>query len=499
MKSMKKFASLLLALVMVFAMATTAFAANIDLGRNAITVNGVVANETYKLYKMLDLVVNDENTPTAYSYTVNSNWTDFFKSGGAGNEYVTIDTLGYVTWNTSKNNAADVQAFGQKAAAYAAEKNLTALQTITPKGFEKGIVFGNLDSGYYLITSTLGTQVIVLTTPKNPKPVVNEKNEEPTIEKKVQEESNNQYGDSNTAEIGQTVNFQTTIHAKKGAQNYVLHDEMSEGLTLDQNSIVVKVGNTTLTKGTDYTVAFNVKHNEGTDNESTCDFEITFTKSYLDSITTDADIVVTYSAVLNDEAVIYDSANTNKTQLKYGEKGSTEWDETKTHTFSFDIIKTNSDKKLLNGAEFELYDAEKNGNKIALVKESEGVYRVATSEEQKAPNFSSAVIEAGKVTVKGLDANTSYWLEETEAPAGYNKLKARVKVEIKETNVSTTFDATGTDPWEEADGGVQITNNTGTELPSTGGMGTTIFYVLGSVLVLGAAVLLITKKRMSVR
>ena len=114
--------------------------------------------------------------------------------------------------------------------------------------------------------------------------------------------------------------------------------------------------------------------------------------------------------------------------------------------------------------------------------------------EKKKEEFTPDVIEAGKVTVKGLDANTIYWLEETEAPAGYNKLASRVRVEIEEANLTTTM--TG-DTWATGNGGVQITNQAGTELPSTGGMGTTIFYVLGSILAVGAIVLLVTKKRMS--
>lgn len=502
-KNMKKFVGFLLTLTMVFSMSITAFAAHIDLFQNAITVNGVVEGETYQLYKMLDLDVNDENNPTAYSYTVNTDWADFFKDAeagtpaGEGNAYVTIDAQGYVTWAEGKNTGDDVQKFGQAAAAFATEHELTALQTITAGGTETAIVFGNLDSGYYLITSSLGTQVIVQTTPGNPRPVVKEKNEVPTIEKKVQEDSDEEFGDENTAEIGQTVNFQTTIHAKKGAKNYVLHDEMSKGLTLQQNSITVKVGDKVLDKDTDYTVAFDQEHNDGEKITSICDFEISFAQTYLDTITQNTDIVVTYSAILNENAAIKTDANTNKTKLDYGDNGYTEWDETKTYTFMFDVIKTDSDKKLLNGAKFELYDAQTNGNKIALVKEADGSYRVATPAEKAADGFNSAVIEAGKVTIKGLDADTTYWLEETEAPDGYNKLSGRVEVKIEKENLSTTFDATATNPWMDSDGGVQITNNTGTELPSTGGIGTTIFYVLGSVLVLSAAVLLITKKRMS--
>ena len=119
---------------------------------------------------------------------------------------------------------------------------------------------------------------------------------------------------------------------------------------------------------------------------------------------------------------------------------------------------------------------------------------MATGEEQKAEGFVSAVIKAGKATVEGLDANTSYWLQETKAPAGYNILAKRVEVKIEEANLTTTMDG---DVWETGDGGVQITNQTGTELPETGGMGTTLFYVVGGLLVVGAAVLLITRRRMS--
>ena len=477
MKHVKKLASLLLALTMVFALATTASAA----GTNTITVNNAQANETYEIYKMLDLVVNDAQT--AYSYTVNTAWAGFFGEGGAGAAYVNIDTLGYVTWKDGKDTAAEMEAFGKAAASFAAGKTAAATQTPTADG---SITFSNLEDGYYLVTSTNGTLAMVLTTPDNPSATVNEKNPDATIEKKVQEDSDSTWGDSNTAQIGDTVNFQTTINARKGAKNYVLHDQMEDGLTLNQNSIVVKVGETTLTKGTDYTVAFNT--NDG------CDFEITFTQTYLDTISGDTTIVVTYSAVLNGNAEIADATNDNKTQLTYGANSKTEWDTTTTKTFMFDIVKTDSNYKLLSGAKFELYDAKTAGNKIPLVKNADGTYRVATAAESSAEGFVSAVIEAGKVTVKGLDADTTYYLEETEAPAGYNKLGERHEVKIESTNLTTSM--TG-DTWVTGNGGVQITNNAGTELPSTGGIGTTIFYVLGSILVIGAAVLLVTKKRMS--
>lgn len=275
---------------------------------------------------------------------------------------------------------------------------------------------------------------------------------------------------------------------------------MEEGLTLKQDSITVKVGETELIKDEDYTVAFGVRCEDKNGAVAVCDFEITFYNDYLDTITGDTDIIVTYKAVLNEKAKIADATNDNDTKLDYGDNSHSNWDTTTTKTFKFDIIKTDSSLKVLDGAEFELYDQETNGSKINLVEIKKGLYRVATPEEVEESGFSSAVIKTvnGKATVKGLDSDskTSYWLAETKAPAGYNKLSERVEVKIENSNLTTTM--TG-DTWQKDDGGVHITNKTGAELPSTGGMGTAIFYIIGSVLVLAAVVLLIVRKRMSDR
>ena len=486
MKHTKKFVSLLLTLVMVLAMASTTFAAQEGtLTGGSITINDAVPGQTYKAYQILYLESYNA-TSGAYAYKANSAWKSFIESNTVKGVYVNVDTQGYVTWV----EGADVAEFAKLAQAEAAKKDADASAT-APDASEGNaystVTFAGLNLGYYLVDTSLGTLCSLDTT--NPSVVMEEKNEVPPIpDKQVKEDSTSEWGESNTAQIGDTVEFRTTITAKKGAQNYVLHDQMSDGLTLDEQSIKVTVNGVRLEKGTAYTVVTNP-----TDG---CDFEIQFTQTYLDTITQDAEIVVTYSAVLNDKAVIYPSGNLNKTKLDYGDNSSTEWDETKTYTFKFDIIKTDSNGKVLNGAKFELYDAPTGGNKIALVKETNGDYHVATDTEKNAEGFTPAVIEAGKVTVKGLDADTTYWLEETEAPAGYNKLSGRVKVEIKNSNLTTTM--TG-DTWADGNGGVQITNKTGAELPSTGGMGTTIFYIIGSVLVLAAVVLLIVRKRMSDR
>lgn len=494
MKHTKKFVSLLLTLVMVLAMASTTFAAQEGtLTGGSITINDAVPGQTYKAYQILYLESYNA-TSEAYAYKANSAWESWLRTM---TDYVQFDSQGYVTWVGS----ADPAAFAKLAQAEATKDGSAIRPDVTettPAAAEGNtnstVTFSNLKLGYYLVDTSLGTLCSLDTT--NPSVVMEEKNEVPVPDKTVKEDSTGVYGDSNTAQIGDTVEFKTVIHAKKGAQNYKLHDQMEAGLTLNQDSITVQEGDKILEENTDYTVACGVSCKDKSGKDTTCDFEITFTQRYLDTITADTDIVVTYTAVLNENAEIADATNDNDTVLDYGDNSHSEWDKTTTKTFMFDIIKTDSDRKVLNGAKFELYDARTGDNKIALVKEDNGEYRVATEAEKEKDGFTSAVIEAGRATVKGLDADTIYWLEEIEAPAGYNKLPGRVEVKIENSNLTTTM--TG-DTWAGGNGGVQITNNTGAELPSTGGMGTTIFYIIGSVLVLAAIVLLIVRKRMSDR
>lgn len=506
MKHAKKLVSFLLTLVMVLAMAGTTFAAQEgSLDGGSITINDAVPGQTYKAYQILYLesyshTTDDKGNITAtgaYAYKANSAWENWLKNQ---NTYVSIDAQGYVTWVGEKTEER-VAEFAKLAQAEATKTGSTITPDVTVKApaAEAGktystVTFSDLKLGYYLVDTSLGTLCSLDTT--NPSVVMEEKNEVPVPDKTVKEDSTGDYGESNTAQIGDTVEFKTVIHAKKGAQNYKLHDQMEAGLTLNQQSIVVKVGESELTKDRDYTVEFNVPCKDKHNNPATCDFEITFTDAYLSTITANTDIVVFYTAVLNKDAEIADATNDNDTKLDYGDNSHSEWDTTTTKTFMFDIIKTDSNGKVLNGAKFELYDAQTEGNKIDLVKVSDGVYRVATATEKNANGFISDVIEAGKATVKGLDANTTYWLEETEAPAGYNKLSERVEVKIENSNLTTNM--TG-ETWVDGNSGVHIINNTGAELPSTGGMGTTIFYIIGSVLVLAAVVLLIVRKRMSDR
>lgn len=462
MKKMKKLASLLLAMVMVLAMAIPTFAA----GNNTITVNNAQKDETYNIYKMLDLVVNEDLT--AYSYTVNENWEGFFNENGAGAAYVNIDEQGYVTWKEDKMSDDNKEAFGKAAAAYATANSVPVAADAIKLSEDGAITFNNLEDGYYLVTSTNGTLAMVLTTPADPNATVNEKNPDSTLDKKVQEDSNKEWGKENSAQIGDTVNFQVTIDVVKGAKNYVMHDKMDDGLTFDADSVEIAG----LTKGTDYTVV-----TEGlTDG---CTFEIRFTESYLNKITAKTSLTITYSAVLNDKADVQNGEN-NNAQLTWGDKSGTEWSQTVTKTYQFEVLKydaNDNEKKPLAGATFQLKDAA--GNIVKLIKVSDTEYRVANGTETGAVD-SFITVASGNIVIKGVDLDT-YTLVETQAPTGYNKLN-------QDTEVTVTAGDTVT---------VEIANQSGTELPSTGGMGTTIFYVLGGILVIAAVVLLITRKRMS--
>ena len=471
MKYAKKLTGFLLALVMMLAMTTLVFAD----GDNSITVTGAQAGETYNIYKMLDLSVNDEKT--AYTYTVNKDWTAFFTGDGAGAAYVTIDTQGYVTWKDGKDTAADMEAFGKAAAAYATANNIKAAANEIKPAEDGEIKFEGLDSGYYLITSTNGTLAMVDTTPTNPDATVEEKNPDSTLDKKVQEDSNESWGKENSAQIGDTVNFQVTIVVKKGAKNYVMHDKMEDGLTFDVDSVAIEG----LTKGTDYTVVATTPEQKIADG---CTFEIRFAQDYLDSIEKDTNLTIKYNAVLNENAEVA-SSEKNDAQLTWGDNSETQWSRTETKTYQFSVLKYDAkekDKEIdernpLAGATFQLKDVD--GNVVKLIKISNTEYRVANRDEEGAVD-SFTTVEAGKIVIKGVDLD-KYTLVEITAPAGYNALKEPVEVTVNADNNLV----------------VEVPNSTGTELPSTGGIGTTIFYVIGGLLVLGAAVVLVTRKRMS--
>lgn len=475
MKRVKRVLALLAAFALVLAMAVPAWAEE-NTGR--ITVEKAKAGETYSIYKIFDVVSYDTSvSPSKIVYKVTSEWKDFFAIGNAGVKYITLDKNDQVSKTSlDASNAAD---FAKDAIEWANTKKIKA--TASEVAGENGVRFTDVADGYYLVNTSLGALCSLNNVTGN-NALVSEKNSVPSVEKKVKNGS--VYDDSNSAKIGDTVDYQTTITITGNVKNVVLHDKMEKGLTFDNNSVKVKVDNGDVVVS-NYTLT--------TSNLSDgCTFEIEFKDDYIANLPAGTQIIVTYSASLNENAVIGPTGNKNDTWLKYGNGGSVT-DETKTYSYSFDLVKTDNSNKLLAGAQFELYTNKNCTDKVALVEDGND-YRVASATEKATTNFTSAVIvsnDTSKITVNGLKGETSYWLKEIKAPEGYNELEEPYKFIMGADNMSATLNGT---QW--GDGGVHVINNAGTVLPSTGGMGTTVFYVVGGGLMAVAVVLLVTKKRM---
>ena len=476
MKLSRKILSLVLALAMVMGLATTAFAeeGGETTTSGSITITNALKGETYNAYQILYLESYDAEN-NIYAYKANPAWKEWLETQ---EEYVSVDAQGYVTW-VKDAKAAD---FAKAAKGQLSGKTVAGSVTPTADG---SATISNLKLGYYLVDSTVGALCELNTT--NPSVEITDKNTKPTIEKKVQEDSDESWGDVNDADIGQTVNFKSTISAKPGARNYLVHDKMDSHLKFDSVTSIT-AGDTTLAAGEDYTVV-TTGLNDG------CTFHIVFTQTYLDSITADTNIVINYTAKLTSNAVA-GTGYVNETWLDYGDKQHTEHDTTTTYTWKLPIYKYHMDgeaKKALAGAEFILYKGSEENRDYAKV--TEGKLTGWTKEKAEATKLVSG--DDGMIAVEGLDADT-YYLEETKAPGGYNKLAGPVKVEISHEVTDTGAQMTHTLKQDATDvEKVEIENKSGTELPGTGGIGTTIFYVLGSILVIGAVVLLIAKKRMS--
>ena len=478
MKLSRKILNLVLALVLVMGLATTAFAKEGEgttTEPGSITIKNALGGETYNAYQILYLEsYNAEKN--IYAYKANSAWEEWLRTQTT---YVSVDSQGYVTW-VEGASAAD---FAKAAKGQLSDKTADGHVTPTADG---SATISNLKLGYYLVDSTVGALCELNTT--KPRIEITDKNTKPTIEKKVQEDSDEKWGDVNDADIDQTVKFKSTVSAKPGARKYVVHDKMDSHLEFG-SVISITAGDTTLAAGEDYTVVTSGL----TDG---CTFHIVFTQTYLDSITADTNIVINYTAKLTSDAVA-GTGYVNETWLDYGDNQHTEHDTTTTYTWKLPIYKYHMDgktKTALAGAKFILYKGSEEENRV-YARVTNGKLTGWTSTKAEATTLVSDA--KGMIAVEGLDADT-YYLEETKAPDGYNKLAGPVKVEISHDVTDEGAHMTNTLKQDTTVvGKVEIENKSGTELPETGGIGTTIFYVLGSILVIGAVVLLIAKKRMS--
>lgn len=481
MKRVKRVLALLAALALVLAMAVPAWAEG---NTGSITVQGAVNGESYSIYKIFDVTGYDMTTkPHKITYKVTEGWASFFEKGNPGANYVTLDSKKQISGTTLDSSTAPE--FAAAAIEWAKDSTHNIKATDTQKADESGVTFTGVTNGYYLVDTSLGALCSLDNVTGNAAKI-SEKNKVPSVEKKVK--SGDVYESRNSAKIGDTVEYKTTIMINGSVEKVVLHDKMDAGLTFDEKSVKVKVD------GADVAEASYTLQKPGTESSDRCTFEIEFKDSYIAGLAAGTQIEVTYSATLNESAVIGTTGgNKNDTWLKYGNSGSVT-SETTTYSYSFDLVKTDSDGTLLAGAKFKLYADQDCTSEIKLVADGTNGYRVATTGETGVQYIETNANSA--LTIKGLKGTTTYYLKEIEAPKGYNELENAFKFTIGSANISSNLSETS-NKWDEVKStGIHIINNAGTTLPSTGGMGTTVFYVVGGGLMAVAVVLLVTKKRM---
>lgn len=515
MKRMKKIMALMLAAIMMMAMSVTAFAAGGATGTHTLTVNVKsttpaqdLKGQTINLYKLFDVTESGTTESKNYAYTVNTEtgYKDAIKSALGTSFTGTTDEEYAAAVLALKDTEGAVQKFANDFTAEALTKKLSATANsgkITEEN-KTSYTFENLAAGYYLVYVTGGKEIqSSLVTVDETTTTVNLKTEAPSITKTA---------DKETAEIGQVVKYTVTgaIPDTTGYDQYqyIIHDELSKGLDFvnDANGTALEEGATTVTVA----VAFGEEIADASKAPTTATLDSTNKKKMsldlsewvrANQTNKGKAFTVTYYAKVNKDAVVTEK---NNAQLEYGnnpkETTKTTPSEAKTPTYPLDILKKEkTSEKELAGAKFSLYTTEadaKAGTNAITVSGSDGKYVVdPTSKNTVFESVASIEGENYNLHVNGLKAG-DYWLVETEAPAGYNKLTAPIKVTIKKSADADVNNWTiSKDGVDEKDKIIDIENSTGSLLPSTGGRGAIAFAVIAALLVFGVAVSFIRDKR----
>ena len=481
MKKMRKIFALLMAMIMVLGMSTTVFAAG---GTPSITIkpnndSEVTTNTTitYTYYKILTASIDTDPEVGLDGATTKDGVVAYYVETEAQanaiaglkkgeNAIFNVTRVGTTNkWYVELNK--DTNASGEDIATAFNDETFLANFTKQEYTSEGGdAVLPGVSAGYYFIKSSLGSKMAVQTL----SPVtINEKNEYVSDNKTRPEED--EY-----SQIGQDITYTLTVNVPATAtEQIVLTDTMSKGLTFKEVKSQ-KIGTTDATDAQKGTVsAVSAAENDATK------FTITYTADQVKALVADGTakvINVEVVVTVNGDAAI-DTDIPNTLDLKYGNNYDAvpQTVNTKTTKFDFDKVDGTDTTTKLTGAEFQL---KLEGTAVNLVEVEEGkTYRIATAADKT--TTTTIKTNGNTITVNGLDGDLTYQLEETKAPTGYNKLESAINVT----------------PNEHVFAHQDVENNKGSQLPSTGGIGTTMFYIVGSVLVIGAAVVLISKRRMA--
>lgn len=516
----RKVTAIFVAAMMAFAMAfivtpAKAFAAPATGDLTISSTDAAFNGKVVKAWQMFSATATADGGNA--SYTLNQEWAPFFKSldglASVPDEQLSQKAVEYVTTLAPKDSEA-VTAFAKKASDWAKEQSLTGTKTATASqsGDRYVATFAGLDYGYYVVSPAAGSTDVtepirgtdaILANVVKATQNVDLKSVYPTVDKTVNG------GNHADAQVGDVLDFALTSKVPDMSEytTYVFNfkDVLSKGLTLDQNSIKVTIGQLELQKDVDYSV--NVTGGSGVDTNLTVSM-IDFKTKHGDKA--GQDIKVTYSAMLNEHAVVGMDDAKNEAKLEFSNnpgapesKGESTADITHGYTFGFDISKVDGkDKSALAGAKFQIQ--KKGQAAIKLIVENAGdlnnpaVVRPAKQEEiDKVPSSAVDTVTtpaSGKITFKGFAAGV-YELVETEAPAGYNKIDKPFEVTIE-----AKYAADGTlENWTVNKGAnnaaLEVVNNKGALLPETGGMGTIAFTVVGALAIIGGVVWAVRRKR----
>lgn len=473
--------------IMVISMATVVEAVDTN---GKVTVTNVKPGETYKIFKILTLESFDE-TKRAYSYIRNGDSWDGFINSSATRNYIDINNDGYVTFKDDQKNEIGARNFGLLAMEYAKKNNIPSIKTAIAS--DKKVVFENLPLGYYLVETSTGRACSIDTT--HPEVEIRDKHASPSVSKLVANGgtiSNNKK--RNSMNRGDNVFFETIINVKPHVTNYCLHDYMDsylkynsvlkDGIAYYSNEKNESQKRKTLVKGADYVAT--AKTNDD------CNFHVTFTDAFYKKYQADIDsgkltqIYIKYMATMKDDAPI-DTPLVNTSYLTYGENSRTEESKTETFTYSIPIFKYTGYNKALAGAKFIL-------SKDSNPTETNALKFVQSGSNfdynSKNGNVTLTSYSDGKINIKGIQADT-YYLKEIEAPKGYNLIKTPIKIVVTSDTDGKGVVKVDNDVVDQ----VNVLNNYGSLLPSTGGMGTTLIYAIGCILVLSSGVVLFLKRR----